>query len=506
MSKGKFLFQKKFIKYYAALAAVLVGSWFYFRSPKAPNLETATVARGDILQEVMLTGKVEPSDKVDLGFDKGGRVTKVNTSIGSRVSAGKILVELYNADIASQLKEAEADLKRENAQLDKLRKGPKEEDIKVSEAKVDDATQNLIDKIEDSFTKADDAIGNKIDIIFSNPRSSSPQLIFTTSPQLESDLESGRILLESRFKSWVFSLSLLKDDSNPYPFAGETSENLKNIKSYLDVVALTVNGLEAHSGLTQTSIDTYKSNVSTARTNINTAINNVSSAVSDLKISERELSSVRAGSTEEEIKVQEANVEKAEANLNNLRSQFSKTRLSSPISGVVSRQDAKVGEIVSASNSIVSVISDAKYKIEANLPEADLDKVKIGNSASITLDAFGEGLIFKAKVISIDPAETVVEGVSTYKVTLEFLEAEEKAKSGLTANINIIANEKRNILTIPQRAITTREGYKFVRILNPDGRVDEIKIEVGLLGSDGRAEIASGLLEGANVVISRESN
>lgn len=272
------------------------------------------------------------------------------------------------------------------------------------------------------------------------------------------------------------------------------------------MVALTVNGLEAHSGLTQTSIDTYKSNVSTARTNINTAINNVSSAVSDLKISERELSSVRAGSTEEEIKVQEANVEKAEANLNNLRSQFSKTRLSSPISGVVSRQDAKVGEIVSASNSIVSVISDAKYKIEANLPEADLDKVKIGNSASITLDAFGEGLIFKAKVISIDPAETVVEGVSTYKVTLEFLEAEEKAKSGLTANINIIANEKRNILTIPQRAITTREGYKFVRILNPDGRVDEIKIEVGLLGSDGRAEIASGLLEGANVVISRESN
>lgn len=497
------MFQKKYFKYYVAAAVIIGISWFFLRGSKTPKLETAIAARGDILQEVTLTGKVKPSDKVELGFDKSGRVKKVNISVGTRVNAGQTLVELNNADIASQLKEAEADLKRENAELEKLKKGPREEEINIAEAKVEDARQNLIDKIEDSYTKADDAIGNKVDVFFSNARSTSPQLNFTTTPQLETDIESGRASIEAKFKSWVFSLSLLKPDSNPFPFAGEALDNLKFIKSYLDIVAIAVNGLEQNSSLTQSTIDTYKSNVSTARANINTAINNVSSAQSDLRITQSELSSARAGSTEEEIKVQEASVEKAEANLNNLQAQFLKTLLVSPISGVVSRQDAKVGEIISASTPVVSVISDAKYKVEANLPEADLEKVKVGNSAVLTLDAYGDNVKFNAKVIAIDPAETVIEGVATYKVTLEFLKEEESVKSGLTANIRILGDKKENVIKIPQRAITSKDNQTFVRILNADGRVDEVKISVGLMGSDGTAEVLSGLSEGSKIVISQ---
>ena len=239
---------------------------------------------------------------------------------------------------------------------------------------------------------------------------------------------------------------------------------------------------------------------------MNTAINNVSGAASSLKIAESELSKDLAGSTEQEILVQEASVEKARASVNNTRAQISKTVITSPIKGVVTKQDAKVGEIVSASSPVVSVISDASFQVEANLPEADVSKVKVNDLAKLTLDAYGNDVVFEAKVIAIDPAETVIEGVSTYKITFEFQREDERIKSGLTANIDILAEKKEGVIAIPQRAVSTENGAKIVRVEREDGRVDEIKVELGLFGSDGRVEILSGLEEGMKVIISHEVN
>src|SRR3989344_5281057 len=168
-------------------------------------------------------------------------------------------------------------------------------------------------------------------------------------------------------------------EANMYVFFAEALDSLKFIKSYLDTVAIAVNSLEPSPSLTQTQIDSYRADVSTARTNVNTAINNVSGGASSLKIAESELSKDLAGSTPQEILVQEASVEKARASLNNTRAQISKTIIASPINGVVTKQDAKVGEIVSASSHVVSVISDASFQVEANLPEADVSKVKISD-------------------------------------------------------------------------------------------------------------------------------
>ena len=139
-------------------------------------------------------------------------------------------------------------------------------------------------------------------------------------------------------------------------------------------------------------------------------------------------------------------MEKARAGVNNIKAQISKTIISSPIRGIVTKQDAKAGEIVNASSPVVSVISDASFQVEANLPEADVSKVKINDSAKLTLDAYGSDTAFAAKVISIDPAETIIEGVSTYKITFEFDKEDERIRSGLTANIDILTKKKEGVL------------------------------------------------------------
>ncbi|OGF77165.1 hypothetical protein A3H04_01510 [Candidatus Giovannonibacteria bacterium RIFCSPLOWO2_12_FULL_43_11c] len=500
------LLTRPYVFYLIGVFIVIFGVWYYFRSSGKIEIETITVARAELVQEVSVTGKVKPAQSVNLGFDKGGRITRVLAKVGDRVLSGQTLVEIYNADLVSQLRETEAGLKSEEVKLEDFRNGARPLDLKIDEAKVDEARQNLADYIQDSHTKADDAIHNKVDQFFSNPRSPNPQLNFSTFSQLEADLESGRIVVENRFKVWSQSLLKINAESNMYVFSAEALENLRFIKSYLDTVAIAINALEPAPSLTQTQINGYKGDVSTARTNVNTAINNVSGAASSLKITESELSKDLAGSTKEEILIQEASVEKAKANVSNIKAQLSKTIISSPLKGVITKQDAKVGEIVTASSQVVSVISDVSFQVEANLPEADVSKVKINDSAKLTLDAYGSGVIFEAKVIAIDPAETIIEGVSTYKITLEFQKEDLRIKSGLTANIDILTEKKNGVLAVPQRAILTQNGSKIVRVERDDGRVDEVKIELGLFGSDGKVEIISGLEEGMKVIISRELN
>jgi len=124
---------------------------------------------------------------------------------------------------------------------------------------------------------------------------------------------------------------------------------------------------------------------------------------------------------------------------------------------------------------------------------------------SVTLDAYGSEVNFPATVSLVDPAETVIEGISTYKVTLSFDEADTRIRSGMTANISIHTAERNNVLEIPLRAVTTKESTKIVRIAPPqtakaNTTPQEVNIVLGLRGSDGMVEVVSGLTEGEEVI------
>ena len=140
--------------------------------------------------------------------------------------------------------------------------------------------------------------------------------------------------------------------------------------------------------------------------------------------------------------------------------------------------------------------------MEVFIPEADISKIAVGNEASVTLDAYGSGVTFKAKVASIDPGETIVEGVTTYRTILEFAEEDARIKSGMTANIDILASKRDGVISIPQRAISVKGGDKFARIISSDGTVKEVMIETGMRGSAGEVEVTKGVSEGDKVITS----
>jgi len=159
-----------------------------------------------------------------------------------------------------------------------------------------------------------------------------------------------------------------------------------------------------------------------------------------------------------------------------------------------------VGEAVSINVPVAKVISASGFEVEVNIPEADIAKVKLGDKSKVTLDAYGDDALFEAEVVSIDPAETIIEGVATYKTTLQFSEKDDRIKSGMTANLDILTAERHSVIAIPQRAVITKDGQKTVRLLGDNNEVTEVNVQTGLRGSDGKIEILSGVNEGDKVI------
>ncbi len=507
---------KKPIFIVALIIIVIIAVIFFSRGSKKLPYEVVVAKKGGVIQEVSVTGQVKSEKNINLAFEKAGRIASINVSVGDKVLAGQILMRLANADVVAQLAQAEADVKVQQANLDELKAGTRPEEIQVQEVKVvnakvalENAKKDLVDKIQDAYTKSDDAIRNKVDQFFENPRQANTQLTFTVDAQLlKSELEQNRRLLETTLINWKSSLDQLTVSSDLDSYSDAADKNLVQVRTVLDEAALAVNSVKATPILTQTTINGWKSDVSTGRTNVYTATTNLSSAEdelktaqSDLALAEQELILDKAGSTAEQIAAHEAEVEQAKANVDNYQAQLTKTILRSPINGIVTEQDGNVGEIIAANTTLVSLISENNFKIEANIPETDIAKVKVGDTANITLDAYGSGVIFEATVTAIDPAETVIEGVATYKTTFHFTKEDERIKSGMTANIDILTDKRENVIVLPQRAIISKNGDKMVRILTGADTL-EIKIKTGLRGSDGNIEITEGVEEGDKVIIS----
>jgi RND family efflux transporter MFP subunit len=189
------------------------------------------------------------------------------------------------------------------------------------------------------------------------------------------------------------------------------------------------------------------------------------------------------------------------ATVDSFKAELAKDQIISPMAGLVTKIEPNLGEFVSPGETVMSVISDGDYKIEAYVPEADIAKLALGNLASTTLDAYGQNVDFPATITALDPAETVLEGVPTYKVTLKFLSSDARILPGMTANLDILASQRQGVLTVPARAVTDTNGKKTVRILDSNGQTfKERPVEVGLKGSDGAVEVVSGLTAGERVV------
>src|SRR3990167_1748291 len=152
---------------YIIVFIIIIGAWvawYYCWGREKPlDYETVSAKLGNISQEINVTGKIIPLDKVELAFEKGGRIVKINADVGDTVSRGWILAELDNSELLAEISQKKSQVKAEEARLEELKRGSRPEELKILEVKVEnakalleDAEKNMIDKIQDSYTKSDE--------------------------------------------------------------------------------------------------------------------------------------------------------------------------------------------------------------------------------------------------------------------------------------------------------------------------------------------------------------
>lgn len=194
--------------------------------------------------------------------------------------------------------------------------------------------------------------------------------------------------------------------------------------------------------------------------------------------------------------------QQTEESVKTILAQMKKNVLVSPIDGVVTKLDARVGETVTTGQVIAHVVLGEDFVVEARVPESDIAKVRSGMTAKITFDAFSTSDIFDGEVIEIEPSATVVQNVVSYIVKFRLDSSDDRLKEGMTANIDIETAKREGILTVPFRALSKSAGITSAEVKHDkENTFEKVVVTTGLEGDEGVIEILSGLKEGDEVSI-----
>lgn len=545
---SKFITKKVVIV--VVLVVVALVTIISFSGIGGEKLESVTVKRGDVYQDVVISGKIIASDTVDVLSEQSGRVVKVLADIGSTVKEGQVLAILDSGELQAKISQARADVLtaeaglaqqlaiRETAiiELNDLKNGTRQEDIDIkianlnkAQADLRNSMQGTADLIDDTGIKADGVLRNNLDTIFlNNNDQTSIRLGFTVpNTQIKTDTEDGRVLAQQAlnrifsYKSDIAKIdsASLKSDQHILLLEKTRSE----VYIIRDLLSKVMDAIVGSSGLSSTQIAEYKSKVDTARTTISASISSINSKLDSLRslqatvdVSSSDLNRSKAGASVEEIAAKEAKIREIDAQvlsqkakvqsqqaiLQSYNVQLKKYSLVSPFAGVVSKRSIVAGQTIQPSLSAFSVISDGLLLIEANVPESDIGKLKLQDKVEIAIDAFG-GDRLSGKVVVIEPAETIIDGIVNYKVKISFDTADPRIKSGLSSSLRIETLRHENVLSIPDFAIEKRDDGYYVRRKAGDEILD-VKIERGVKSMDGSIEILGGLNEGDEVVIKKD--
>ncbi len=278
--------------------------------------------------------------------------------------------------------------------------------------------------------------------------------------------------------------------------------------TYNTKVAAAQNNLEGAQANLEDAIRNAENSLETAQTQgeqqITSAENQVETTKKSLEVARAQLNKAESPARQEDISLAEAEINQAQASLALIEEKIRNSIITAPKNGKVTKLNFEPGEQISMASPVVQMIAGQSLKIEVNISEVDITKIEAGDRVTLTLDAFSEDKKFYGQVKTIDPAETIIQDVVYYEVSIDFTDNNtslEEVKPGMTANVTIHTEQKSGVLVVPSRAIIEKgDGQKIVRVPAGPDAIEEKPVETGLRGDNGLTEITRGLQEGEEVI------
>lgn len=517
----KKFFTRKRVIWTIVFLLLIGGAGYYVRAKgNAPNgnIQSEAVKRIDLEQTVLATGQVTSDINLALSFLGSGIAQKIYVREGEVVKTGQVLATLDQSTANAALLSAQGALAQAKANYQRVISGSTKAQINVAQKAVE-ANQKAVAnarKNYDSVKKQQETnvlnayrtlVNGSLEAIQVVGPYTSPGVTSASAPTI-----SG-LYLGSEQGSYTISQS-----GNTFSVSGLEIMAAQKIDTR-SVYALGNKGLYVQFPSDQisatweisipndkaagyvTNYNAYQSALAAEDYALTTAQNQIDAAENAMLQAQASLEQVQSGATSADLEVAKAQIQSAEGQVASAEVALGNTVLKAPASGTITNVDIKVGEQAVPSREVMVLQDVGELYAEANVSEANIASLKVGQQVDYTFDALGPDRHFKGKITTINPASTVVSGVVNYKVTADFEDVTE-IRPGMTANMTVMVAQVGNALAVPNSAIINRADHQLVRVVDDlvKKTYHEVEVQTGLQADGGMVEVLSGLAEGQQVV------
>ncbi|WP_427160810.1 efflux RND transporter periplasmic adaptor subunit [Aliinostoc sp. HNIBRCY26] len=420
---------------------------------------TVPVEAKNVTLRITASGKVVPVQSVNISPKNPGVLAELYVEQGDRVEQGQILARMDIGDIKAQVAQYRANLAQAQAQLAEALAGNRPQEIAQSRARLAQAQAQL----------AEAKSGNR------------PQEIAKAQAQVDAARARENYTTE-QVKRYQY---LYQQGAERKQLLDQAISEDKSAKANL---------AEAQKQLSLLQVGS-RSEVIAAR----------EAAVTEARAA---LVLLQEGSRKEEIAQRQAAVKIAQAQLAAAEVRLQDTVVIAPFSGIVTQKYANIGAFVtpttsastSASATSSSIVAVAKgLEILAQIPEADIGRIKPGQQVEIVADAYPEE-VFQGRVRLIAPEAVVEQGVTSFQVRVALDTGTDKLRSGLNVDLTFLGDRLNNALVIPTVAILTEEGKTGVLVTDAQNKPQFREVKIGAQIED-QTQVVSGIQAGDRVFI-----
>jgi HlyD family secretion protein len=190
-------------------------------------------------------------------------------------------------------------------------------------------------------------------------------------------------------------------------------------------------------------------------------------------------------------------VEKSGIPINQSPEDFRGSNVVAPMDGVVLTKNVEIGESITSGVSsfnagtvLFSVADTSRMIVKAGVNEVDIGKIRVGMPVRVTLDAYPK-VVFNGRIDRISPAVRLDEKVRVFDVEIRLDSQGKELRSGMTANIEVIGERKKGVLTVPVESVFQRDDQEIVYVkkaVDPKALAEKAKAKKDEKGADGKAK------------------
>ncbi len=323
---------------------------------------------------------------------------------------------------------------------------------------------------------------SKNDVLADLDSSSLPQNVIQAQANLVSAQKTLQDLTSSNTASAQAAIDLV-NAQDAYTKAYNYRLSLNGEQWIKDVVIQFVNGHEV-------PVIKWQKGYVDAQT-IQDADNSLALAQAQLDDAQRNYDRLKNGPNPDDVAAAQANVAAAQATLN-------MARVIAPFNGTVTQADPLTGDQVTAGKFAFRVDDLSALLVDVQVSEVDINSIAVGQPVTLTFDAI-QGKGYNGVVTEVSQAGDVTSGSVNFTVTVKLTDADSLVKPGMTAAVNIVVNQVKGQILVPNQSVRLLNGKRVVYIL-VNGQPKPVEVTLGA-SSDTMSAVEGGSLKEGDLVI-----